>query len=190
VKDGEEALDGIEPGGRGRREVEGWRDKPAADDGTLVGGVIVEDCVDGLAGGNFALDCIEKADELLATMALHVPPDHGSVEDVHRREQGRRSMTFVVVSHGSCAALLHRQAELSAIEGLDLAVFIDGQDDCVSRRVDIKADDVAQPVDEFGVFGELELPDAVRLKPVRTPDALHRTDAGAGRLGCGSWNLI
>jgi hypothetical protein len=60
----------------------------------------------------------------------------------------------------------------------------------VSRRVDIKADDVAQPVDEFGVFGELELPDAVRLKPVRTPDALHRTDAGAGRLGCGSWNLI
>jgi hypothetical protein len=94
-EDGEEALDGIEPGRRGRREVEGpsWMARqPAADDG----GVIVEDCVDGVAGGNFALDCIEKADELLVTMVLHVPPDHGCVEDVHRREQGRRSMSVCV----------------------------------------------------------------------------------------------
>ena len=32
-------------------------------------------CLLGLAGGNFALDSIEKTDEFLGTMALHVPPD-------------------------------------------------------------------------------------------------------------------
>jgi hypothetical protein len=54
-------------------------------------------------------------------VTLHVPPDHGSVEHVHRGEQGRRAMALVVVGHGPGAALLHRQAGLSAIEGLDLA---------------------------------------------------------------------
>ena len=32
-------------------------------------------CLLGLAGGNFALNSIEKTDEFLGTMAPHVPPD-------------------------------------------------------------------------------------------------------------------
>ena len=44
-------------------------------------------------------------------------------------------------------------------------------------RIDIEADDVAQLVDKLGVGGKLELFHAVRLKAVRTPDALNRTRA-------------
>ena len=54
---GEEALDGVEPGGRGRREVEGearMAAEPGADLGMLVGGVVVEDDVDDLAGRDLA----------------------------------------------------------------------------------------------------------------------------------------
>src|SRR6516162_8068845 len=50
------------------------------------------------------------------------------------------------------------------------------------RRIDVEADDVAQLVDEFRIGGELELTDAVGLKSVGAPDALHRTDADADRL--------
>jgi hypothetical protein len=65
--------------------------------GMFVGGVIVEDRVDGFSGGDLALDRIKKANELLVAMARHVAPDHGSVEDVHRRKQGRRPMPVVIM---------------------------------------------------------------------------------------------
>jgi hypothetical protein len=54
-QDGEEALDGVEPRGGCRGEVEGpagMTRKPSPHGGMLVGGVIVEDGVDRLAGGN------------------------------------------------------------------------------------------------------------------------------------------
>jgi hypothetical protein len=50
------------------------------------GGVVVEDGVNHLAGGDLALDGVEEADELLMAMALHVAAHHGSIEHVHRRE--------------------------------------------------------------------------------------------------------
>jgi len=96
-----------------------------------VGGVIIEDGVDGFAGGNLALDSVEEADELLMAMALHVAADHGSVEDVHGREQSGRSLTLVIMGHWSGAAFLHRQPRLGAVERLDLA--LDGQDHGVHR---------------------------------------------------------
>ena len=49
-------------------------------------------------------------------------------------------------------------------------------------RINIEPDDVAQFVDEARVVGQLELADAMRLEPVRAPDALDRGDADPGRL--------
>jgi hypothetical protein len=43
--------------------------------------------------GDFALDSVEEADEPLTPMALPVAADDGSIEPVHRREQGRRALT-------------------------------------------------------------------------------------------------
>ena len=40
----------------------------------LVGGIVVEDRMDRLACGNFALDGVEETDELLMPLALHVWP--------------------------------------------------------------------------------------------------------------------
>ena len=156
----EETLNGVEPGGRGRREVEGpsrIARQPLAHDRMLVSSVVVEDGVDGLARGDLALNCVEKANELLVSMALHVAADHGSIEDVHGRKQGGRAVPLVVVGHRSGAALFHRQPGLGAVERLDLALFVDAEDDCVRRRIDIEADHVAQLADEFGVLGKLEM---------------------------------
>ena len=97
-----------------------------------------------LPAGTSRLDGVEEADELLMAMALHVAADHRAVEHVHGREQRRRAVALVVVGHGSGAALLHRQAGLGAVERLDLALFVDRQDDGVRRRIDIEPDDVAQ----------------------------------------------
>src|SRR5271170_838512 len=64
---GEEALDGVEPGARCRREVEcpaRMGGEPLMDFRVLVGGVVIEDGVDDLPGRDLGLDGVEKADEL------------------------------------------------------------------------------------------------------------------------------
>ena len=99
--------------------------EPGADLGMLVGGVVVEDDVDHLAGRHLGLDRVQEAHELLMAVALHVAADDGPVEDVERSEQGRGAMALVVVRHGAEPALLQRQARQGAIESLDLALLVD-----------------------------------------------------------------
>ena len=76
---GKEALDGIQPRGRSRREVEG-ETRVAAELldhlGMLVGSMVVEDDVDQLAREDLAFDGVEEADELLVPMTLHTASDH------------------------------------------------------------------------------------------------------------------
>src|SRR5512140_189420 len=80
-----------------------WKTKRScrSDLGMLVGGVVVEDDVDHLAGRHLGLDRVQEADELLMAVALHVAADDGPVEDVERSEQGRGAMALVVVRHGA-----------------------------------------------------------------------------------------
>ena len=129
--------------------------EPSPNIGMLVGGVVVDDGVDRLASGNLLLDDIEEANKLLMAMALHGAADHRAVEDVHRGEQRRRPVPHIVVRHGSGAALLQRQSGLRSIKRLNLALFIDRQDDGVCGRIDIEPDDVAQFVDEARIVGQL-----------------------------------
>src|SRR6266480_6364894 len=90
----------------------------------LVSGVVVNDRVDRLSLGKVRVDVIEKAEELLMPVALHVATDDGAVENVEGGEQGGCAVAFVVVGHRPGAARLHRQSRLGAVEGLDLALLV------------------------------------------------------------------
>ena len=118
--------------------------EPGAHLRVLVGGVVVEDDVDELAGWHLRLDGVEEADELLMAVALHAAADDRAVEHVEGGEQRGGAVALVVVGHGAGAALLHRQAGLGAVERLDLALLVDRQHDRMGRRIDIEPDDVAQ----------------------------------------------
>ncbi len=133
-KDSEEALDGIEPARRGGREVE--RPSPMAAQpfdhlGVLVGGVVVEDGVDGLAGRDLALDGVQEADELLMAVALHAAADDLALKHIEGGEQGGRAVALVIMGHGPGSPLLEGQAGLGAVQGLDLRLLIDAEDDGV-----------------------------------------------------------
>ena len=104
-------------------------DQPLAHLRVLVGCVVVDDGVDFLSRRHLRLDGVEEANELLVPVALHIAADHGAVEDIEGREQCRRAVTLVVVGHRPGAALLHWQAGLGTVERLDLALFIDREDD-------------------------------------------------------------
>src|SRR5665213_1926729 len=70
-EDGEEALDGVEPGRRGRREMKSpsrMPFEPPEDGGVLVRRVVVDDGVDRLSHSDLVLYEIEKANEFLVAM--------------------------------------------------------------------------------------------------------------------------
>ena len=174
---GKEALDGVEPGGGGWREVE---DKPlvaiepGADLWMLMDGVVIEDDMDGFFRRNLGVDHVQKADEFLVPVELHIASDHRPVEHIQSGEECRCAVAFVVVGHGAHASFLHRQARLGAIKCLDLAFLIDRQHDGVGWRIDIETNNITQFTDEVGIARELELSKAVRLQTMETPDAPDR----------------
>ena len=149
----------------------------------FVSGVVVEDGVDGLAGGDLTLDGVEEAEELLMPVALHAAPDHLAFEHVERSEQGGRPVALIVVRHGPGATLLHRQARLGAVKRLDLGLFVDAEHHGMGGRINVEADDVAHLLGELRVPGELEGAQAVRSQAVGAPDALDRGEADPDRLG-------
>ena len=121
-------------------------------------------------------------------VALHVLPGHGAVEDVEGGKQRGGTVPLVIVRHGSAAALFPGQAGLSAVKGLNLALFVDGQNERMCGRRHIKPNDILKLFNELGVFREFELPEPVAAQAVAAPNALHRTRRNAtslGHRGCG-----
>ena len=122
---GEEAFHGIEPGAGGRREVERpprMFGEPGQHLRMFVGGIIVEDGVDHLAGRDGPLDGCDEADELLMPMARHAAADDLAFEHAERGEQGRRAVARLLSMREGCAfPPLQRKTRLGPVERLDLA---------------------------------------------------------------------
>ena len=95
--------------------------EPGTNVRVLVGGIVIENDVDDLTDRNLRLDGVQKSNEFLMTMAMHVAADDRAIEDVESGEQRRGAVPLVIVCHGSEPAFLQRQARLGAIEGLNLA---------------------------------------------------------------------
>ena len=74
--------------------------QPSQHLGMFVRGIVVEHCVDQLAGWDLALDGIEKADKFEVAMALHAAADHRAVKHAKCGEQGGRTVPLVIVRHG------------------------------------------------------------------------------------------
>jgi hypothetical protein len=82
--------------------------EPAANLWVLVGSIVVENDMDDLAGRDVRLNCVEKANELLVSVALHAAAEDLAFQDVERGEQRRGAVPLVVVGHRTAAAGLER----------------------------------------------------------------------------------
>ena len=80
-----------------------------------------------------------------------------------------------LVTHGAGASLLHGQSQLGAVKSMDLALLVDREDDGMSGRVDIEADNVPELVGELRILRQLEGADAVQGELMSLENALDRT---------------
>src|SRR6202158_863813 len=93
-EDGEETLDGVEPTGRGGREMEAparMTPQPFDHLGVLVSGVGVEDGVARRVSRDVARGRLQKPDELVMPVALHATADDLALQHVEGGEQGGRA---------------------------------------------------------------------------------------------------
>ena len=159
--------------------------KPSQHFWMFMGGIIVDNGMDDFSGRNLGFDGVQEADEFLVAMALHVATDHGPVENVQGGEERGGAVALVIMGHGSAAALPHRQSGLAAVQSLDLTLLVDGKHERVRGRRHVKPDDVLKLFNEFWVIRQFELPEPVRLKPVRAPNPLDRAHRDARSLSHG-----
>src|SRR3954466_6060935 len=105
---------------------------------------------------------------------MAMPPvahaDGHSGSHIHRRNEGRDSVAFVIVGLPGGDARSQWQNRLRAILSLDLALLIHTQHDRTIRWVEEHAYDIPHLLHELGVFGELEVLYPMRLDPAGTPD--------------------
>lgn len=139
-----------------------------------VGPVVVHDQMQIEMGRGFSVDLLEEPDELLVAMPRHTVADDFPIQDAQRREQRGGAVALIVVRHGPAAAWLQGKARLRAIEGLDLAFFVDGEDQGLIRGIEIEADHIVELLDELFVAADLESLDEVGLEAMLLPDAAHR----------------
>ena len=163
-------------------------EEPALDDLGLVGLIVVDDEVDIEALGDGRLDSVEEPAKLNGAVALVTFGDDLSGLGVERCEEGGGAIANIVVGTALDLPRTHRQQGLGAVEGLDLGLFVDAQDQSSVRGMQIQADDVTHFLDEEGVGGELEGFTAMGLEREGPPDATDGalTHPGALRHGAGA----
>lgn len=105
----------------------------------------------GLVAGHTGIDRVEEADELLMAVLLHIPPDHGAVENVERCKQRSGPVTLVIMGHRAEPSLLERQPRMRAVERLHLALLVKGQHDGMGWRIDIKPNHLVEFIRKLGV---------------------------------------
>ena len=71
--------------------------KPSQHVRVFVSGIVIDYCMDDLAGWNLCLDGVEEADELLMAVALHVLAGDCAIEDVEGRKQRGGAVPLVIV---------------------------------------------------------------------------------------------
>ena len=143
----------------------------------FMGGIVVEDGVDHLAGQDGPLDGCDEADKLLMPMARHAAADDLAFEHAERGEQGRVAVAFIIV-RGSCAfPPPQRKTRLGPVERLGSGFSRRWSSTAAWREFVIETDDIIKLGGEVGIVGSLEGPDPMRLKLMGGPYALDRSPA-------------
>src|SRR3972149_9534969 len=107
-------------------------------------------------------------------VAWHTIADHLTVAHPEGREQGGCAVAFVIVRHCPAAALLDGETRLGAVEGLDLTLLVDTQNQGLVRRIEIQSNYVVEFLHKVFVAAELEGLDQMWLEAVLLPDPVYR----------------
>jgi len=172
----EPAFDQIQPRATRRREVHmktGMLLQPLFNMGMRMRSIVVQDQMEIQPPGRLAVDLTQKLQIFLVTMPRVTTANNRPLQDVQRREQRRRPVPLIVMGHRPTPAFLHRQPRLSPVQGLNLRLLINAQNQRFLGGIQVKPDHIGELLHKPSVFRQFKGLDSMRLKPMGFPDSGH-----------------
>ncbi len=179
------SLDQVHPRGTGWRKMQleaRMLPQPLFNVRMGMSAVVVEDQMKIPGSGHFSIERPQKFQELLVTMTRITRPNHCSIQHVQGGKKARRSVAFVIVGHRPASAFFHRQSGLGPVQGLDLRLLVDAQNQGFIRGIQVETDHIREFFHEMFVFRHLEGLHTMRLKAVSLPHPSHSRMADANLL--------
>ena len=160
--------------------------QPALDGGGLVGGVVVQDKVHVEVRGYGRIDPVEEAPELRGPVPTVAGADDLSRLHVEGGEERGRTMTTVVMGPALDLPRAHGQQRGRPVEGLDLGLLVDTQDQSPLGWVEVEPHDVTDLLDEQRVRRKFERLGPMRLQGKGPPDTADGALTQAGTRSYGA----
>lgn len=157
----EEAFDKIHPRGTGRGKVNVDARiffDPRDDDGVLVGGVVVDDEVEGQLRRRLTVEFLKEGEPFDMRVLRCGRAQDLPVEVVQGGKQRDRAVADVVVGAGADMAQAQGQTRLRPFQCLTLALLVAAQHQRPVRRIEIKTDDIPGLRLEIRIAGQFERP--------------------------------
>jgi hypothetical protein len=176
----------IEPGGVGWGKVQVITrvlEQPALNQSAFVGGVVIQYQVHFLVCGHTLVDQFQKGAELLAAMFGKATTNNFAGLDVQGGKETGDPVAKIVWGPSLHGAGAQRQDGLAAAQGLDLALFVDTEDEGIGWRTEIEPNDVAHFGDELRIARKDKAVLAMGLETKRPPDPTDRSLAHLDFLG-------
>src|SRR5580658_100274 len=148
----------------------------------FVRAVVVHDQMELECGGKFPIKAAQESQPLLMSVPSVTFTDDLAVQEVERCKERRGAVALVIVRHRAAATFLQRQARLSAIQGLNLALLVQAQHQSFLRWIQIQPDNVGQFLQKFRIPRELKSTTQMRLEIVQLPQPIYRIFAHPLRL--------
>ncbi len=137
--------------------------QPGADGSGFVGAIVVHDEMDIQRCRDTLIDGVEELAKLGAAMPPMTLTDHYARLHVQGGNQRRRPVTLVIVTSALRLARAHGQQRLRPVQGLNLGLLVNTQNQRPVRGIQVKPYDIPYLVNEQRVFREFEGLATVRL---------------------------
>src|ERR1022692_4032468 len=97
-----------------------------------------------------------------------------ALQNFQSGEQGGRAMPDIVMGISAAAPLLERQTRLRPVQRLDLALFIQAENQALFRWIEIETHHVGQFLQKAHIAGEFESAAQMGFEIVFLPEAVDR----------------
>src|SRR2546426_8227754 len=130
--------------------------EPGLDPWLFVSSVVVQHQMELQLFGELVIQPAQEFEKLLVAMARKALANDSAFQDFQSGKECRGPMADIIMSESAAATFLERQSWLSAIQGLNLALFIDTQDQALVWRIEVKAHHIRQFFQKTVIPRELE----------------------------------
>ncbi len=138
----------------------------------LVDRIVVHDEMQGTIRGNFPIQPLYELNPFLMAMSRVTGPKHFSGERIQVGEEGECSVPFVVWV--IVPTVLQGDPGLGPFQGLNLALLVGTEHQCLVERIEVEPNHVRQLLDKLGIPAEFEGARSMRGAAMGLPNAVDR----------------